>query len=175
MTTIFSIARFLGLTLSFVFYGCTSNTANQSQSNATTSNTTTITNESLAYTGISTEQKNALTAMYTQAIGDYIKLVKKEYNLTFDSLFFGKHANGQPTDFPDIVLPSIIEKTHIRLISPEQGKKHQEENKSSTYINLFGSTTSDQSNFIFVTFSNGFAHQFAGMDPIANRTNGICA
>lgn len=46
-----------------------------------------------------TLQKNELTKIYTQAIGDYIELVNEEYNLTFDTLFFGKHVFGQSTDF----------------------------------------------------------------------------
>ncbi len=43
--------------------------------------------------------------LYSQAIGEYIRAVSKEYKLSFNTLFFGKHVYGQPDDFPDIELP----------------------------------------------------------------------
>lgn len=106
------------------------------------------------------DQKVDLTKIYSQAIGDYIRFVKMEHNLTFDTLFFGKREFGQADDFPDIELPNRIENTNIKLISPELGKKIQLERKSSFYINLIGWVNSDNAEFIFVTFSNGFVHQF---------------
>ena len=75
-------------------------------------------------------------------------------------MFFGKHVNGQPDDFPDIQLPSNIENTNIKLISPEQGIKVQTKSKSSFYINLIGWVESEIADFAFVTFSNRFSHQF---------------
>lgn len=109
-----------------------------------------------------TKQKAELAKMYEQAIGDYIRLVRKEYKISFDTLYFGKRQFGQEDDFPDINLPAIIENTHIQLISPELGKQKQEANKSSFYINLIGWVESEKANFIFVAFSNGMAHQFDG-------------
>lgn len=105
-------------------------------------------------------QNDELARIYAGAIGDYIRLVNKDYRLTFDTLFFGKHVFGQPDDFPDIELPAIIENTNIRLITPAQGAQIQSERKSSFYINLIGWVNADDADFTFVTFSNGFAHQF---------------
>ena len=107
-----------------------------------------------------TEHPVELVKIYSQAISDYIRLVKKEYKLTFDTLFFGRHVVGQRDDFPNIKLPASIENTNIQVISPEQGKKKQKESKSSFYVNMIGWVNSDKAEFILVTFSNGMAHQF---------------
>ncbi len=101
-----------------------------------------------------------IAKLYSQAIGDYIKLVRQEYGLTFDTLYFGKHVQGQADDFPDIALPAQIENTTIKLISPEHGTEIMNKCPSSYYINLFSGGVADNTQFIFVTFSNGFAHQF---------------
>jgi hypothetical protein len=82
--------------------------------------------------------KGDLTKIYSQAISEFIKAVKKEQKTGFDTLFFGKHVYGQPDDFPDIELPETIEGTHIRLLSPEGGLKKQKERKSLVYINMVG-------------------------------------
>jgi len=101
-----------------------------------------------------------LTKIYTQAIAEFIKAAYKKDKTTFDTLFFGKHVYGQPDDFPDIVLPQMIENTQIRLISPEEGKIKQAERKSLVYINLIGWVDNDKAEFIFVVFSNGTEHQY---------------
>ena len=96
----------------------------------------------------------------TQAISDFIKSANKKNKTTFDTLYFGKRKNGEPDDFPDITLPKIIENTSIQLISPEAGAKKQKENNKRVYINLIGWVEKDNIEFIFVVFSNGFAHQY---------------
>lgn len=101
-----------------------------------------------------------LTKIYSQAIADYIKEVSKQDLMVLDTLYFGKRNNGQPDDFPDIILPETINNIKIRLIEPEVGKKLQEEKKSGIYINLIGWVDEDSAEFIFVTFSNGFEHKF---------------
>jgi hypothetical protein len=160
MTALYSATLVLALTLSLVLSGCATETAHHSQSADIGSEPALTRNQQQRSTDNSAKQKDEMTKIYSQAIGDYIRLVNKEYNLTFDTLFFGKHVNGQPTDFPDIELPTAIENTNIILISPEQGEKNQKERTSSFYINLIGSVNSVDADFIFVTFSNGFAHQF---------------
>ncbi len=150
----------LSLTLSLVLSGCTTITTDNSTSKDLNSDTILSTTQQANSTNNLGEQKNELTKIYTQAIGDYIRLVNAEYHLTFDTLFFGKHINGQSTDFPDIELPTTIEDVKIKLISPEQGEVSQKKNKSSFYINLFASVNSTNADFIFVTFSDGFVHQF---------------
>lgn len=104
--------------------------------------------------------KEELTKLYSLAIADYIKAVNKEYNITFDTLFFGKHVYGQPDDFPDITLPETINNTPIRLISPEVGETKLKERKSLFYINLMGFVDPQNAEFIFVNFSNFGEHQF---------------
>ncbi len=79
-----------------------------------------------------------LTKIYSKAISDFIKDVRKKTKSNFDTLYFGKRKNGQPDDFPDIELPEKIENTHIRLISPEVGTLKQKELKSRIYINMVG-------------------------------------
>lgn len=104
--------------------------------------------------------KNDLTKIYTKAIADFIKSANTKNNSNFDTLFFGKRRNGQADDFPDIELARTIENTHIRLITPVQVAKKQKEIKSRIYINLMGWVNATNAEFIFVVFSNGFAHQY---------------
>lgn len=106
------------------------------------------------------EGNDGLTSIYSQAISDYITAVSRQHLIAFDTLFFGKRKNGQPDDFPDIILPATINNYPIRLIDPAVGKKQQEEKKSNVYINLVGWVEKDKAEFMFVTFSNGFEHQF---------------
>lgn len=101
-----------------------------------------------------------LIKIYTQAISDYISAVSKQRLIHLDTLYFLNRKNGQPDDFPDIILPQVINKCQIRLIEPNINKKVQEENKSRVLINLIGWVYTGKAEFIFVTFSNGFKHQF---------------
>lgn len=160
MTAPFSASIMISLTLSFALSGCTTKPTSQSTSANKSADTSFSTKNFPNNTNSSGKEKEELTKIYSQAIGDYIRLVHKEYNLTFDTLFFGQHVHGQPDDFPDIELPSTIGNTTIKLVSPEQGEKIQKERPSSFYINLIGWANSYDAEFIFVTFSNGFAHQF---------------
>ncbi len=144
--------------VSLIFLGCSSNSTSISTSIQT--DTLESAKQKRTNSHDSAPQKGELTKIYSQAIGDYIKLVNEKYKLTFDTLYFGKHHNGQSSDFPDITLPSTIENTQIKIVSPEQGEKIQEKRKTSFYVNLFGTVDSERADFIFVTFSKGFAHQF---------------
>lgn len=101
-----------------------------------------------------------LVKIYSQAITDFIKAANKKNKTSFDTLYFGKRANGQPDDFPNIELPKTLEKTHIQLISTELGKIKQNQLKSRIYINLLGWVNKENAEFIFVVFSNGFDHQY---------------
>ncbi|MFN8231154.1 hypothetical protein [Flavobacterium filum] len=156
-TTYFLAIIVLSLTISLTLLGCSSWTTSSSNSEKVSSDSSSSTTQLTIDT---VNPKPDLAKVYSQAIGDYIRFVNKEYNLTFDTLFFGKYKFGQADDFPDIELPAIIENTSIKLISPEQGTKIQTVFKSSFYINLIGWVNSDNAEFIFVTFSNGLAHQF---------------
>ena len=104
--------------------------------------------------------KEALQQFYARAIEDYIREVDKKYQLHFDTLVFGKHVYNQPDDFPDIQLPEKIGQTYIQLIAPEQAESRVKANKSLFYINLIAWVEQENANFMFIGFSNGFAHQF---------------
>lgn len=140
--------------------GCSGSSTRNAIANNTSDFSAVTVNRQTAETGSAKGQEIDLSKVYAQAIGDYIRLVKKEYNLTFDTLFFGKHVYGQPDDFPDISLPPVIGNTQLKLISPEQGAQLQQQHKSSFYINLIGWVNADSAEFTFVTFSNGMTHQF---------------
>ncbi len=101
-----------------------------------------------------------LVTVYSQAISDYIQIAYNKKLLQSDTLFFGKRNNALPDDFPDIDLPEQFNKIHIRLIEPSIGEKLQRENPARIYINLLGWVEKLDAQFIFVTFSNGFDHQF---------------
>jgi hypothetical protein len=105
-------------------------------------------------------QKAELTKIYTQAIAEFIKAAYKKDKTTFDTLYFGKHVYGQPDDFPDIALPESIEKTQIRLVSPEVGQKKQAERKTLVYVNMVGWVDNKNAEFVFVVFTNGGEHQY---------------
>ena len=102
----------------------------------------------------------ALATVYTQAIGDFITAANKQNKTSFDTLYIGKRVNGQPDDFPDITLPATINHTVVKLVSPEEGTTLQNERRQRIYINMVGWVEPDTASFIFVVFSNGFAHQY---------------
>jgi hypothetical protein len=104
--------------------------------------------------------KAKLTKTYTKAIADFIKAANKKNKFNFDTLFFGKHVYGQPDDFPDINLPKTIEKVEIIVITTKLAVKKQKEKKLRIYINLMAWVDKENANFLFVVFSNGFAHQY---------------
>lgn len=101
-----------------------------------------------------------LTQIYTQAIAEFIKVAYRKDKTTFDTLYFGKHVYGQPDDFPEIELPTSIENTQIRLVSPEVGQKLQAERKSLVYVNMMGWVDKEQAEFVFVVFTNDAQHQY---------------
>jgi hypothetical protein len=101
-----------------------------------------------------------LTSIYALAVSDFLASVKELSGTTYDTLFFGKRKFGQPDDFPDIELPAKIGKTTVRLVTPAEGEKLQQDRKARVYVNLVGWTTKTKADFVFVVFSNGFEHQY---------------
>lgn len=153
---------FFALAFLLAVFGCSSNATENSLSDKPRDGSAVQTSQMSVSTDSTAIPNDKLVQVYSQAIGDYIRLANHEYKLSFDTLFFGKHVFGQPDDFPAIELPATIENTVIRLVSPEDGVKKQKESKSSYYINLIGWVDTDSAEFVFVTFSNGMAHQFDG-------------
>lgn len=108
----------------------------------------------------SSTNKLVLSKMYTQAIGDFIKVANKKNTTVFDTIFIANRKLNQPDDFPDFELPSQIENTQIVLITPDLAKISQNARKSRIYINVLGWVDQVKAEFIFVVFSNGFDHQY---------------
>ena len=135
----------------FLFFACnekhkTENTV--AQHDTTTSNQ------------VTQHKDTALASIYSMAIKKFIETVQLKQKINFDTLYFGKHAYGQADDFPDITLPMQINNTQIFLISPEQGDSIQKNNLHAYYINLIGNVENYNAKFNFITFTNGFSHQF---------------
>ena len=107
-----------------------------------------------------TPTKPQLTRAYVRAIADFINAANQKNKTNFDTLFFGKRANGLPDDFPNIELPKTIEKTQIILIAPEVATVKQKKRKSRIYINMAGWVDKENAEFVFFVFSNGFEHQY---------------
>jgi hypothetical protein len=104
--------------------------------------------------------KDELTKIYSTAIRDFIKTVNFKNKKAFDTLFFGKGVADESRIFPDIKLPTKIENTIIKLITPEEGEKSQKQRPSRIYINMPGWVFKENAEFIFVVFSDGFKHQY---------------
>lgn len=109
---------------------------------------------------INSVSKKELVRLYTQSIGDFITAASTRYSTHFDTLYFGKHVYGQPDDFPDINLPSVVNGTRIKLVTPEEGSEIQKRCASCVYINLMGWSSKNSFEFLHVVFSHGFSHQF---------------
>lgn len=139
---------------------CSNGISDKSQSKKITANNASKSEQqpNAAVKDTLTMQKEELTKIYTQAIASFIKEIYRKDKIAFDTLYFGKHAYGQPDDFPDIALPQIIEKTQIRLVSPEIVQKKLPER--TIYINMMGWVDKKKAAFLFVVFSNGAAHQY---------------
>jgi len=160
MVSSFQFSRILGITIFLFLGGCINKNRDTLLQKDIQLETSVSEPQDIPVIKNSQEQKAFLEKIYTQAISDYIIQVSKEYKIKFDTLYIGKRVFGEADDFPDIDLPASIENTYIKLMSPEEGKELQKERKSSFYINLIGNTNSENAEFIFVTFSNGFGHQF---------------
>ena len=118
------------------------------------------------------EGRERVAGMYAQAIEDFVVRARQEYGVRWDTLTFGKHAFGEPGDFPDIELPDRIAGTAIRLVSMQEAEAIQRAQPASWYVNLIGPVHKGGAKFIFVVFSRGFAHQFDGFLDYAATADG---
>lgn len=100
------------------------------------------------------------TSIYSQAIADYIKAMRKDGKLRTDTLYFGKDVAGSALPFAGLKLPSKIEGVAVCFISSKEGEKSQKEIPQRLYVNLVSWVNRDKAEFMFVAFSNGFEHQF---------------
>jgi hypothetical protein len=107
-----------------------------------------------------TSGNDNLEFLYQTAIGEFIRLAKKDLNQKYDTIYFGKHQYRNSDDYPNINLPQSIENTKILIIAPKQGEEIQRKNPSKYYINLVSWIDSSKAEFNFVVFSKGFRHQY---------------
>lgn len=106
--------------------------------------------------------KTELTALYSQAIGDFMQLVEQKDKLVFDTLFLGKREFGAEDDFPEIDLPKRIGNTSVLMVSVGEAHgayKHRFK-KTSPFINLMGWANKSNAEFIFICFYPEFKHQY---------------
>lgn len=92
-------------------------------------------------------EKDSLVAIYSAAIGEYLKIMRKERQATFDTLFFGKHE-----EFPDIKLPAEIENTNIVVLTSEEANRKFEYRKSLPFVNMVDLSDKEKNGFLFITF-----------------------
>lgn len=151
---------FLVLTIFLGLTACSNHTGDKLQADKIIAVSSSTQQNNPATTDRLIVQKDELTKIYTQAIAEFIKAAYKMDKTTFDTLFFGKHIYGQPDDFPDIELPESIEKTQIRLVTPDDGQIRQSERKSLVYVNMIGWVDKKRAEFFFIVFSNGAEHQY---------------
>jgi hypothetical protein len=143
-----------------LFIGCASTLLLSCGAQAGSATAAKVSADTAIKTSSSIDTAQQLTRKYTNAITSYIRNVKKEYNLSFDTLYFIKRSLGQPDDFPDITLPPEIAQTRICLIPSTAFDRSGQVNRSVAYINMMGWVDTARAEFILVTFSNNGAHQF---------------
>ena len=101
-----------------------------------------------------------LRKVYSIAIGEFIRKAINQNQTTFDTVFILKRKNGQPDDFPDLLLPPEIERTAIRVISEATAKNKTHLSTASVYLNLIAWVEKNEAEFIMVVFSDGFKHLY---------------
>lgn len=104
--------------------------------------------------------KGELTKVYAQAITDFIKEANAKNKVNFDTLFFINRKNNEPDDFPDIELPKTLANTQIRIYDPVPVEVTYSGPRSRININLIGWVNKEKAEFMFVVFTNGYAHQY---------------
>lgn len=153
---VFVLTIFSGLS------ACFYSTGDKSKTDKIIANSYSVASQQINYTATDSLniQKDELTKIYTRAITEFIKAAYNKDKTIIDTLYFGKHTFGQPDDFPDIELPSTIEKTQIRIVAPEVGLKKQATRKSLFYVNILGWVDKERAEFVLVVFTNGAEHQY---------------
>lgn len=94
------------------------------------------------------QQEQELTYAYERGIAAYITAMKEKKGGNFDTLFLGKDAG-----FPAIKLPSRIENTGILVLTNEEADKKLQYHKTFVFVNMIGTITSDEQDFLMVTFN----------------------
>lgn len=148
------------LAIGFSITACSNQMGGKSQADKSMAGSLSTQKTNSAMTDSLTADKNRLTKIYTQAIAEFIRAAYKTDKTAYDTLYFGKHIYGQPDDFPDIELPRVIEKTQIRLVTPEVGQNKMTKQKSLVYVNMMGWVDNEKAEFILVVFTNGGEHQY---------------
>lgn len=93
-------------------------------------------------------EKNDVTAIYVQAIGDYIKQVYKNGKPLPDTIFIGRHA-----EFPAITLPATIGGASIAVITSEEGQAKLAYRPKLVYLNVMSWIDKEMAEMLIVTFN----------------------
>lgn len=88
--------------------------------------------------------KDVETKGYTLAISEYIK---SKHNLSFDTLFVGKHE-----DFTDVILPKKIENTVIVILTTTEAENLFKHRPSFIFTNMIGDFTKNSCSFKLIVF-----------------------
>ncbi len=97
----------------------------------------------------SAQQKAVVTQTYVSAIDEYLKTVYKKDKSAPDTLFIGKHP-----DFPNIILPNIIQNTKIYMLTLDEAYLKQNK-KNYLYLKVISTYFPDKVEFILVAFKQG--------------------
>lgn len=91
-----------------------------------------------------------VTALYSQAIAEYIKSAYKKEKVAPDTLFLMKNV-----EFPEITIPATIRKIPVRLLSALDAEKKMKQQKSWVMLNVVGWPEKNKAEFVIVTFLDG--------------------
>jgi hypothetical protein len=92
-------------------------------------------------------EKDSLVSIYSAALEEYLKAMREKRQVTFDTLFLGKHE-----EFPDIKLPAKIENTGIVVLTTEEANSKFAYRKSMAFVNMVDLGDKGKDEFMFVTF-----------------------
>lgn len=112
--------------------------------------------------GDSLLSKTELSALYVQAISDFLTAVTEKEQHPLDTLFLAKRQNLGADDFPDIDLPAQVDGCGLRLLDYAEAHLDQKGNFSerTPFINLMGWADRQQAEFMFVCFYPEFEHRY---------------
>jgi hypothetical protein len=95
---------------------------------------------------------------YRNVITDYIAAMTKRDGAFPDTLYINRHE-----DFPDIVLPAIIDRTHIRVVAPAEAESLKG-GEDFVCLNILGWFAASTAEFHVINFRQDWRHRPDGRD-----------
>lgn len=96
--------------------------------------------------------------VYRSAIGEYIAAMAKRDGSFPDTLYLNRHEN-----FPDIELPTIIEDTHVRVLSAAEGERLKG-GEHFVCLNVLSWFSDSSVEFHLINFQQDWRHRPDGRD-----------